>query len=242
MSASFPMYLRPETAGAWQRLWELVRAQIGVGPAVLEQPDEMYAHWRDPALLLSQTCSLPLRAHLAEHVHVVGAFDFALPGTSAGDYHSVILTRPGAGLEAARIAINAADSQSGWAALWDWAGGDITGPIQISGAHIDSARAVASGTADLCAVDAVTWAMIGRYEPALAGGLQVVARTGATPGLPLITGRADLVAPLRVALALAVKALRPEDRWASGIEAFVARDVAPYLALPVPPPPFVPDR
>lgn len=239
MSASLPMYWRPETASAWQHLWDFVRSRIGKGPQVLQHPDDLHAHWRDPGLVLSQTCSLPLRTGLAPHVHVLGAFDFGLPATPAGGYHSVVLTGPGALPDAPRVAINGADSQSGWAALCDWSGGDVSGPIVLIGAHLDSARMVARGAADLCAVDGVTWDYIARFEPEVAARLRILARTAATPGLPLITGDADLVAPLRAALRDGVGAMSPEDRRATGVQGFVVRTAAPYLALPIPPAPVI---
>ena len=234
MTASLPMYWRPETASAWQALWAFVQAEIGEGPLTLATPDDLHLHWRDPGLVLSQTCSLPLRMGLSDHVHVLGSFDFDLPDTPAGDYHSVIVgnaKKP----NAPKIAVNSLDSQSGWAALLEWRPNLVSAHRSLTGAHIESLRAVATGRADLAAVDGVTWDLVTRFDSDLAQSLTVVARTTATPGLPLITGRADLVPSLRHALSQAIAKLKPEDVTTLGLKAFVPQGADRYLALPLPP-------
>ena len=52
--------------------------------------------------------------------------------------------------------------------------------------HLASARAVATGHADIASLDAVTWRNIEKYEP-FATDLRVLEWTKPTPGLPLIT-------------------------------------------------------
>ena len=80
-----------------------------------------HAYWSDPALLLSQTCGLPIAAKLGDEVDVVGSFLHAgVPGASGGTYRSVAVTRTGLSVEAAlrgRCAVNNADSLSGCASL-----------------------------------------------------------------------------------------------------------------------------
>jgi len=229
------MYWRPETAPAWQNLWGLVREELGFGPERLMEPKNLLAHWRDPRLLLSQSCSLPYRLGLYKQVHLLGAFHFDLPSSRAGDYHSVIVTRPGPQPAAPRIAVNAKDSQSGWAALCDWRPESATGPVLITGAHQSSAQAVGDGRADLCAIDAVSWSLICRFDPALASHLTVIARTPPTPGLPLITASKARQTQLRSALQTAVDRLGPGDRTILNLIAFVPKDAAQYTSLPVPP-------
>ena len=225
------MYWRPETAPAWQTLWSLIRDTLGFGPAALCVPEDLAAHWRDPDLLLSQTCSLPFRLGLHQKVHLVGAFHFDLPLTPPGDYHSVILSRPGALPRAPRLAINAADSQSGWAALWDWSSGNLPGNRLLTGAHQASALAVAQNQADLCAIDAVTWALIQKGTPELARQLIVLDRTPPTPGLPLITAQANWVAPLQKALRQSVSTLPSQDRDCLGLIGFCSKNAEDYLAF-----------
>lgn len=224
------MYWRAETAASWQALWQSIHALVPGGPAALvPPPDDLGAHWLRPDLLLSQTCSLPYRLSLAPHVTLLGAFDFDLPGTPPGHYHSVILQRKQAS-NITRYAVNSFDSQSGWAALSEWAGPLPRSDIRITGAHLASAKSVAQGDADLCAVDAVTWRFIERYDPALASELVVVDRTQPTPGLPLITGMPEQAQPLQRAL----KAVCDNAPSALGIRGFVPLEADLYRALPLP--------
>lgn len=233
MTASLPMYLRPETADIWQRLWGAVHQQTGLGPAVLDQPSDLWTHWRDPALVLSQTCGLPFRMGLHETATLVGTLDFVLPDTPAGQYHSVILKGPKDG----PVALNGADSQSGWAALWGWSGGDLPEGRTITGAHSESLRAVAEGRAGLAAVDAVTWALVCDHDPDLIARVKVIGRTEPTPALPLITNQPQHAKTLFDAFAAAIADLSPADRATLHLRGIVSVPKAAYLAQPLPPAP-----
>jgi ABC-type phosphate/phosphonate transport system substrate-binding protein len=93
-------------------------------------------------------------------------------------------------------------------------------------------QAVASGTADLAAIDAQTWRLLLRHgaaDPALE-----IARTQPTPGLPLITAMAHQPAPIRSALGAALDALPPAVLSALDLRGFVRIDAADYLAIPLP--------
>ena len=59
--------------------------------------------------------------------------------------------------------------------------------LVVTGAHLDSIAAVASGNADVCSVDCVTFALCKKYAPDCVEGVKVIARGPAAPGLPLIT-------------------------------------------------------
>ena len=210
-----------------------MRDRIGLGPDRLAWPDDIEAFWSDPALVLSQTCGLPLAMRLHLRLRVLGALDIGHPGIAPGQYASHLVTRveddrPLA--EAARrVAVNAADSQSGWGALH--ATGLPIGSARVTGSHAASMEAVAEGEADLAAIDVLTW-RLGPHPR-----LRVRATTRPTPGTPLVTARTDLVGPLRAALSDAVPALSAPQRRRSGLRGFVPFDAAPYLALRVPPPP-----
>ena len=238
MIASLPMYWRDETAEAWRWLWKNIHELCGFGPEHLVLPTDLGRHWSDPNLVLSQTCSLPLRQGLVNQVYVLGSFAFDLPETPAGDYHSVILTRDGPKKAAhGRLAINAVDSQSGWAALWDWADGDLPDDRLLTGSHLASAQAVAEDEADLCAVDAVTWSLIERFDTELARHLCVLARTPNTPALPLITAQQAWAQPLRDTLAQATRDMPTVHRETLGLLSFCPREAGDYTALPTPPAP-----
>ena len=121
MIASLPMYDRPETAAANDRLWTLIREAFGDGPAQLSRGVEGLAHWRDPALLFSQTCGMPYRLHLHGSVSLFGTPVTTLDDPP-GHYHSVLIARADdnrRGLrdfQHATLAANMDISQSGWAA------------------------------------------------------------------------------------------------------------------------------
>lgn len=235
-SVSLPMYATARTRPLWQAFWEEIRAHLpGPTPQALGWPDDLPNHWRQPDLLLSQTCGLPLRQGLSRHVSVLGAFDFALPGCPPGHYASVIAVREDdpadtlSALAGAPFAMNAADSQSGHAALCAAfaAIGLTPGRPVTSGSHRASMVAVAEGRARLAAIDAETWRIAG--EEGAQAGLRPLMRTAPTPGLPLITARGRAPGPLRAALAAAA-ATAPKALHIAG---FVAWDQAAY-GLPRP--------
>jgi hypothetical protein len=176
MIASLPMYDRPETAGANDRLWAgVARALAARGiaaPAALDRTTGMWEAWLSPDLLLSQTCGLPYRTRLHGQVALVATPVYDLPGTPPGHYHSVLVARRDdarrrfADFDGATLAYNDADSQSGWAAPMGRGGRsrDRLRRTLATGAHRASARAVAEGTADIAAIDALTWRMIRRWD------------------------------------------------------------------------------
>ena len=125
--------------------------------------------WRDPALLLSQTCGLPYRLGLKDHVRIVGTPDYGIPNSPPGHYYSCLLARADdprndlASFRGATLAVNGFQSQSGWAAIENHltetgAGFSFRADATLTGGHVGSARAVAEGRADIASLDAVTWA------------------------------------------------------------------------------------
>ena len=242
MIASLPMYWRAETAAAWQRFWATVQAQAaraGVDLPDLTPPDDLPAdwadHWRRPDLMLSQTCGLPFRTTLKDQVSYVATFDFGLR-CAPGYYHSCAILRADRphGFRATSLAYNAADSQSGWAAVHDHTAFDR---LLVTGAHEASARAVAEGRADIAYLDAVTWRLLERFTD-LGTHLRVADRTPPTPGLPLITAKGRDPDPLRRALDAAVRTLSPDEAAdLGGLKGLAVLDPADYYAVPLPPAP-----
>ncbi len=246
MIAALPMYDWPETAGANDILWSLIRDALrrrGIdAPGRLARGRDPWSVWQDPDLLLAQTCGMPFRTRLHGQVTLVGTPDYDLPDARPGHYYSQIIARhddPG-GFEAFRdrtLAYNEDLSQSGWAAPRCHAnalGFDFSRCLQ-TGAHRASAEAVAEGRADLAAIDAVTWRLIEAHRPALAESLRIVARTDPTPGLPLITAQGRDPAPLAAAVEAAIAALPDSARETLGLRGFVRMPAEAYLAVPNPP-------
>lgn len=245
MIASLPMYDCPETAGALDALWGEIRARLPFdSPATLTRGGDPWDHWRDPGLVLSQTCGYPYRTHLHGKVQMIGSPDCALPGCPPGHYNSVFVVRtdePCSDLAAfadARFAYNEALSQSGWAAPQTHAallGFTFTHVIRTGG-HAASARAVAEGRADIASLDALTWRLIRRHG-AYAGGLREIAHTAPTPALPFITALARDADIIAAALSGAIAALQPAQRDALSLYGITSLPDAAYLAVPNPPPP-----
>jgi ABC-type phosphate/phosphonate transport system substrate-binding protein len=242
------MYDRAETAAANDRLWALIRDALrGAGvaaPETLTRTGDLWDHWRDPALVLSQTCGLPYRARLHGAVTLLATPDYGVEGAPPGYYRSVLVVRaddPRETLDAfagARLAVNDALSQSGWGAVWAHAGaaGVPLVPVGPTAWHRLSALAVAEGRADIASIDAVTWRLLARHEPFTAA-LRILDRTEPTPGLPWIAAAGADAARMRPALAGAVAALGADDRAALGLCGLTVIDPAAYRALPVPPAP-----
>jgi ABC-type phosphate/phosphonate transport system substrate-binding protein len=197
------MYDWPDARGRMDAFWSRVAAALqarGIdGPADLARPDDLSRPWRDPGLLIGQTCGLPYVSGLCGDAVLVARPDYGLEHAHGGTYQSAIICHadaPGA-LEAhrgGRVAINEFGSQSGCNAL---AGhlvrqkldreGAFFREVVLSGAHRASAVMVAEGTADIAAIDAVAWALFEEFEPAMHARLKVLAWTSATPALPYIT-------------------------------------------------------
>ena len=90
-----------------------------------------------------------------------------------------------------RLAFNAPDSLSGYLALKrdlesQGAGLHVFNDLVKTSGHRASIRAVAEGRADVAAVDAKTWGLAQRFEPA-ARELAVAGWTGKRKGLPFVT-------------------------------------------------------
>ncbi len=243
MIANLPMYDRPEAAPANDRLWARIRDELagrGVdAPETLDRSMDIFEAWTHEDLLLSQSCSLPFRAMLADRVSIVGAPDIMLTNCPAGYYCSVLVARAGdrrrefAEFDGAVLAYNDQFSQSGWVAPMQEAaqcGISFSGFTRTS-SHEASVEAVADGRADIAAIDAHSWRLIRRFDPA-AAGLREISRTGCTPGLPLITARKELVQTLFEAVQSAIRLTPASDLGLIPFRGLVRLPEAEYLALP----------
>ncbi len=202
MIAALPMYDWPEERDTVDRTWGKIRDVLRLdgidAPDALTRSEDLHGLWTAPDLVLGQTCGLPYALGLHEHVHLLGALNHDLPQTPAGMYRSAIVVRRGdprpiGDCFADTIAVNAPDSQSGWGALAHWANGygDISwGKIVLSGCHRTSAEMVADGRASVAALDIVTFHLLEKHAPEVAGALDVVVQTRRTPALPMICAAA----------------------------------------------------
>lgn len=240
MIASLPMYDRPETAAAQDALWAGVRDRLGYGPVSLNRDIAYDAGWGRTDLLLGQICNLPYRAHFCDKVTRLGSGDYGLPDTPAGYYYSVFVVRhadAARGLAPAtlgRFAYNDEGSQSGWAAplAHITAMGLRFHTTRRTGSHLQSLLAVAKGDADLAAIDAVTWRILQKSDPATEE-LSVIARTRVSPAMTFITARGNDPAPISAALRAAIADLQPKHHATLGLRGLVdLPDAAFDLPLP----------
>lgn len=240
MIAMLGMYDRAEISGANDAFWASIRAKLGFGPINLTRDMDFWEIWQSPELLFAQTCGLPYRSKLHGKVQLVGTPDYGVSGCPAGYYHSVIVARREAGVDlkelgSLRLAYNETNSQSGWAAFWAHVPeGSAVKEKLASGSHLNSARMVASGKADIACVDAVTWELIGAYD-SFAADLTVLESTAPTPGLPFVTSLTQDAEVIRRAVREAIDELKPEQRKFLGLKSLIDVPSSTYLALPLPP-------
>lgn len=246
MIASLMMYARPELSGPNDRYWARIRSELdqrGIkAPETLANDRDMMEVWAAPELVLSQTCGMPYRLWLHDRVQLVGTPDFGLSGCQPGYYNSAIVVRANdertvlADYAGARLAFNQTHSQSGFAAAFAHAkaaGFWFSNRVQSHG-HVASAQMVASGKADIAAIDGVTWRLIQKYD-ASAQNLRVLEYTTPTPGLPYITAMTADADATRAAIIAAIGGLSEDDRAALGLRGLVSIPKEAYLAVPNPP-------
>jgi len=203
MLAALPMYDWPEVRTATDAWWSGIAGHLraegfrNVPDALTREPD-VYRLWRDPGLVLGQTCGYPLTHELDGDVRVVGTPCYGVEGCEEATYSSAIVVRrrdAAAGLDGLRgkrAAYNTPDSMSGNLALRivfsRLAGeGRFFGEAICSGGHHLSLEMVRDGTADVAAIDCVTLALARRYRPKLVKGLEVISRSPKVPALPYVT-------------------------------------------------------
>lgn len=221
MQAALPMYFPPAAAvqAFWAALRDLLRADPRVAaadvPHTLDHSTDCHAQWLAPDLLLSQACGYPLVTQLVGRVQLVGSLAYDAPGVQGIACRSQLICRADdarqtlADFAGSTLAFNDTISQSGYNALRALLAQIAAAPNPFfadrvqTGSHYRSMQAVREGQADMAAVDAVSWALWQRSEPAQAKALRVFAQTEAYPGLPLVTSlhtAPDLLAALRSAL------------------------------------------
>jgi ABC-type phosphate/phosphonate transport system substrate-binding protein len=224
--ASLPMYDFPELRGAHDAFWAALGARLEAA-GVSNVPPGLTRNlphgdvWRHPSLLFAQGCEYPLATSFADCVRLVATPIYSAAGCEGKRYRSAIVVR-GAGVDGAlkpggtladfrgrRCAINELDSNSGMsllrAAVAPLAtGGRFFGSVVVSGSHLRSVEMVASGEADIAAIDCVSFAHFQRLYPAVVGQLRILSWTPSGPSLPFITARSasdETVRMLRSALA-----------------------------------------
>lgn len=249
-AASLAMYPFDGLRSAYDALWTAIRDRLraaGVDdvPDHLDWDVDLHASWADPQLLLGNTCGWPLVTELEGTVAVVGSFDMQVPFAADGRYRSVLVAAKPLPLAEWRtrpdtvLAVNTLDSLSGWVSLaHEW--GAVPDHPMVTGGHLHSMRAVASGAAHVASIDAVSFEHIVQSEP-MTGGVHVIGHGPVVPTLPLVCAaqHAHLVPAVRDAVAGAVADPSLRDVVATlRIRGFVPLDRSAFDHLPalLPPP------
>jgi ABC-type phosphate/phosphonate transport system substrate-binding protein len=246
MIASLPMYDMPPAQAANDRLWGAIRdgmraRGMAAPDALLRDPNDLFAQWLSPDLILSQTCGMPYRTRLHDKVTLIGTPDFGVPGAPAGYYRSVFVahrddkrTRLDQ-FDGAVLAYNETVSQSGWAGpLHHMAERGLTLRAQVhTGGHRWSLEAIAAGRADIAGLDMVSWDTLQSFHPD-AAGVKVVEMTDPTPGLPYIAAAGVDGGLVFEVIAQAIAGLSAADRAATRLKGIVAIPAQAYLAVPTP--------
>jgi ABC-type phosphate/phosphonate transport system substrate-binding protein len=197
--AALQMYDWPEVSARTDAFWAQVAAALAAegiaAPPALVRPADLARAWSDPALLLGQSCGLPYVSGLCRGAVPVARPVYHAEGCGRGTYRSALVCRAGeegplSSFRGRVVAVNEYGSQSGCNALADTVrplGDAFFAKVVLTGAHRASALAVVRGEADIAAVDAVAWALVGEIEPAARAGLAVLGWTDEMPALPFIT-------------------------------------------------------
>jgi ABC-type phosphate/phosphonate transport system substrate-binding protein len=147
---------------------------------------------------MSQTCGYPLTHWLKGRVRSIGTPVYSAPFCEGPRYRSLIVVRSDdpvssvADLRGRRAAYNATDSQSGYNAFRHMvapfaADARFFEQVLETGSHANALRAVRDGRADAASLDCITFALLGRADPAAVAGIRVLATTASAPGLPIVT-------------------------------------------------------
>ncbi|WP_207266786.1 phosphate/phosphite/phosphonate ABC transporter substrate-binding protein [Pseudomonas sp. GW101-3H06] len=196
--AELLMYVAPDPIRQANERW-LARILERLGATRRNAEDlPLMDLWLSPHLFLTQTCGYPLMTALRGQVRVLGRPRYELPDSSGGNHCSLLLSRadnPRRTLPdflGCRGVINGEDSNSGMNLLRHRLAplqrdGQFFERVGISGSHRDSLRWLREDSADLAAIDSVTYAYLARYAAEEVVGLRVVARSAISPTLPYIT-------------------------------------------------------
>jgi ABC-type phosphate/phosphonate transport system substrate-binding protein len=252
--AALPMYnVTPALADDWRALLAHVHARMrpwldprGDSLAIVEPLGATLSDfWLRDDILLSQTCGYPLVHSLANRVQLVATPAFRVDGCENGDYHSVLVAsraidaRSLEDCRGLRAAYNSDDSNSGMNLLRQSVA-PLAGErpffslVLETGSHLASLRALAvDQTADVAAIDCVTFEFVREHLPELADGVRVIGVTQAAPGLPLIASKN--VAPQGIAaLATALSDTVMEDSPLARrlkLKGFVRRPLDDYARI-----------
>ena len=216
MIANLPMYDRPELRDAHHAFWQEIRDHLREKdvpcPDTLDFEAGEFSAWTSPSFFFSQTCGKPYVMHLADKVTLIGTPDYNLKGCLPGYYRSAYVVHQSQkhdqleDFKDALFAYNDDNSQSGYHVTK----GFFNNP-KCSGLHLNSAKMIANGHAEIAAIDAVSLKLMNEYDD-FAKELKIIAWTEPTPTLPFIAYKGADQKIFFNAIQSAMLALPDEDR------------------------------
>lgn len=201
--ASLPMYDFPEVRAATDAWWSgvakhMLKAGVDETPAQLQHDVPVKSLWQHKDLLLSQCCGFDVVFGFKDSLDVLLVTDWVVEGCHNGHYSSWIVVHEDSphqhisDLFNGVAVINGRESHSGMHSLLTMVqpyskDGIFFQRIFESGAHADSLVAIQQKTADVAAIDCITYQLIKTYRPAALNGIRVIGQTNAAPAHPYVT-------------------------------------------------------
>ena len=189
---------------SWQQLFNRFCELSDVaGESVSLSFDHAPDRLLEPGLWFGHTCGYPLMTRLKYFVSPFCVPLFNVPGTDGRFYSSRIIVAADSdidSLEASRgcvAVMNNPDSNSGMNVLRH-AVAEVSdnerffARVVTSGGHLHSLEAVASGAADIAAIDCVSYQLIADWRPELCADIRIIGDSVKTCGLPLVMPHADI--------------------------------------------------
>lgn len=216
------MYDLPGTRKLLDAFWHGLRRHLqDVGlrslPARIPHGLPLKTLWSDPELLLSQCCGLDIVKRYVSRLRPIATPRYGAAGCKATDYCSVVVVAEHVrandvlAMRGAVCVVNGYESHSGMNALRYLVAprsrdGRFFSKVKVSGSHEASLAMLRHGKADVSAIDCVTYALFGSYQPEALLGTRQIGWTHRAPGIPYVTRcdiGEDVVRALRAGLSSA---------------------------------------
>jgi ABC-type phosphate/phosphonate transport system substrate-binding protein len=202
--ACLPWYDLPEIRGATDALWSGLAAALRSRPGLADVPPALTRslhyeeQWRSGHLLFGQACGYDVLISSSDRLQLIATPEYEVDGCAGPTYRSFVVVgdRVRASrleeLEGLRCVINTPTSHSGANVLRSLVAplstnGRFFSAVTISGAHEASLAMLRAKTADVAAIDCVTYALLERHRPALLRDTRLLHRTDPVPAPPFVT-------------------------------------------------------
>ena len=243
--STLEMYDRLETNKANKEFYSKISQQLIMqkinAPETLTNAKDQLKLWKSKDLFFSQTCGLPYKMFLHNKVTLIGTPDYGVKGCEPGYYNSVFVVREEnrnksvEEFNEANLAVNDYFSQSGWAAPQNYMKNLQLkfNEVILSGSHLNSAKLVSEGKADITAIDAVSFKMIQKYDD-FSVNLSIIGMTNPTPGLPFIAYQGADTKIFQRAVKNAIDTISSKSKKALQIKGLISIPKSEYLKFQQP--------